>query len=172
MQAHLSRLRRLLMTDPTPGQYVPTSGLPELQAPPYDIPFRWNSNLLICETSQRGSGVVALEASGDIDAVTAPQFAAVLAPLMRSELHIVVLDLRRVTFLSTSGLQLLLNSRDAFRRAGCQLRLAGPSRAIARPLNRLHLVDRFDIHDDVSRALSRPYVPSLRSHRTAGGAIQ
>jgi hypothetical protein len=38
-------------------------------------------------------------------------------------------------------------------------------------LNRLHLVDRFDIHDDVSRALSRPHVPSLRSHRTAGGAI-
>jgi anti-sigma B factor antagonist len=159
------------MTDPAQGQYVPTSGIPDPHASPCDIPFQWNSSLL-CETSKRGSGVVALEVCGDIDAVTAPQFAAVLAPLMRSKLHIVVLDLRRVTFLSSSGLQVLLNCRDAFRRAGCQLRLAGPSRAIARPLNLLHLVDRFDIHDDVSRALSRPYVPSLRGHRTAGGAIQ
>jgi anti-anti-sigma factor len=160
------------MTDPTQGQYVPTSGIPEPQAPPWDIPLRWTSNSLTCETSQRGPGVVALEACGEIDTVTAPQFAAVLAPLMRSELHIVILDLHRVTFLSTSGLQLLLNSRDAFRRAGCQLRLAGPSRAIERPLNRLRLVDRFDIHDDISRALRRPYVPPPRSHRTAGGAIQ
>jgi anti-sigma B factor antagonist len=159
------------MTDPARGQYVHTSGRPDPPASPCDIPFRWNSNSLICETSQRGPGVVALEARGDIDAVTAPQFAAVLTPLMRSNLHIVVLDLRRVTFLGSSGLQVLLNSRDAFRRAGCQLRLAGPSRAIARPLNRLRLVDRFDIHDNVSRALSRPGVPSLRDHRTTGGAI-
>jgi anti-anti-sigma factor len=113
-----------------------------------------------------------LETSGDIDAVTVQQLAVTLGSLVQSELHIVVLDLRRVTFLSVSGLEVLLESREALRHADCELRLAGPSRAVVRPLILLKLVDTFDIHDDVSSALSRPYVPFLRSNTTAGGAIQ
>lgn len=61
--------------------------------------------------------------------------------------RLLVLDLRRVDFLGSSGLAVLIELRTEAQRRGIGLRLVATSRAVLRPLVATGLITLFDVND-------------------------
>lgn len=76
------------------------------------------------------SAVVAFE--GELDAATAPDLELELAAALRSDAETVVLDLRALVFLDSSGLRVILRARTATRQAGKSFELLRPEGAARR----------------------------------------
>jgi anti-anti-sigma factor len=87
-----------------------------------------------------------IELLGDVDAATAPVFAEVLTAMMTNGADVshVVVDMRRVSFIDSSGLAVLIGAEH--RRDGdATLRLRSPSRQVRRLLEVSGLATYFDI---------------------------
>lgn len=97
--------------------------------------------------------VVVVRASGRVDAETAPAF----LDQCRSCLALghVVLNLSRVTFLSSSGVGSLLVLCEAARELGRDLRLASPSNEVTLVLDALHLGPALPVYGSETDALER-----------------
>lgn len=101
--------------------------------------------------------VVLLAVDGELDTLTAPRLDADLAHVLhtaQTDGATVVVDLSEVTFLSSSGLAVLV---DGARRAGAvarRLHLVTASRAVTRPLEVTGADALFDVHADVADALA------------------
>ena len=87
--------------------------------------------------------------------LTSPQLRDILVAEVRSEgTELVVVALRGITFLGTSGLATLIEVREAAHAAGVELRLVCTGRRVLRPLSIAGLLPLFDIHDTVEAALA------------------
>ncbi len=64
--------------------------------------------------SQQGPGRVTVALAGRLDTQTAPQAEAALTPLLQPEIQRLTLDLKRLDYISSAGLRLLLVVRKAF----------------------------------------------------------
>ena len=102
-------------------------------------------DLLRMDVRADPEGPITLRVIGEIDLAT--------APLLRSRAmkHLVqtpgrlVLDLRRVEFLGSSGLAVLIEIRSEAMRRGIGLLLVTASRAVLRPLIATGLIELFDV---------------------------
>ena len=85
---------------------------------------------IVTGVQQHGDAVV-VDCAGDIDALTAPQLTAAVTAALEKRPRIVMIDLRKVDFLSSAGLAALVeSSRD---RNGRSPLPPGPSRPARRP---------------------------------------
>jgi anti-anti-sigma factor len=99
--------------------------------------------VLLC----RHGAVVALVAlRGEIDVAEAPGVERRLAEALAGSRHVVV-DLREVTFIDSSGLAVLLRAAQAAAREGRELRLLRPRPLVMRTFEIAGVTDRLPFAD-------------------------
>lgn len=91
-------------------------------------------------------GRIIVNVHGEIDMFTAPQLRkSLLSCTDNPDTHIVV-DLSEVSFLGSTGLQLLIEALQQARSSGATLSLVSASRHVIRPLTLTGLDEVFDIY--------------------------
>lgn len=100
-------------------------------------------------------GVLLMTITGDIDMVTAPELNRHVENATRFRPAHLVLDLSGVTFLGTTGIQILITARDDTNSGRPQLRLVIPAdhRVVMRPLTVLGVLPLFPVCPTVPDAL-------------------
>jgi anti-sigma B factor antagonist len=91
---------------------------------------------------------------GELDMVTTPQLRSYLQQQVERAGPTLVLDLRQVGFLGSSGLAVLVEILDLTRERDMTLRLVCNSREVLRPLEATGLTELFEIHADPETALA------------------
>jgi len=102
---------------------------------------------------ERHGRSVVVSVSGEIDMLTTPRLSATIDDVLRQTPLILVLDLRTVTFLGSSGLATLVSTRDEAASRGVALRLVSAEHAVLRPLTATGLTDLFEVYADLTSAL-------------------
>ena len=80
------------------------------------------------------SGAVVLSVSGEVDLLTADEFAKRLTDAAARPTRIVVVDLSGVQFLGSVALSALISTAETTRADGVELRIVARERIILRPL--------------------------------------
>jgi anti-anti-sigma factor len=104
-------------------------------------------------TESRGSSVV-VRTEGRLDAKTAPRLLEVCLTARTADAPHLVLNLTDVTFLSSSGVGVLLVLAERTRSEGGSLRIAAPSAAVKGPLELLNLHRFLTIDESEAEALA------------------
>lgn len=91
--------------------------------------------------------------AGEIDMVTTPNLRSFLQQQLEQVGSLLVIDLREVKFLGSSGLAVLVEIRGSARERQLGLRLVCDSREVTRPLQATGLTELFEIHSDPDTAL-------------------
>jgi anti-anti-sigma factor len=100
------------------------------------------------ETSERDDGVL-VELSGELDISTASDVEARLMDLERSSPQRLFLDLRRVNFIDSTGLSMIINADGRARKDGRRLTIVSGDGVPRRILRTVGLEDRLDVHSDM-----------------------
>ncbi len=141
------------MSDPVPG-----------------APFGAGAGLHTAVTRPRPDALV-LAVEGEVDTLTAPRLEADLDEALHTATNAgtVVADLTGVTFLSSSGLAVLIQAARRAAATGVPLRLVAVTRAVTRPLAVTGADVLFDIHADVGSALAARSAPADVAPPSGGG---
>jgi anti-sigma B factor antagonist len=123
----------------TSGDHLPESFLPASEPIAAD--------LLRLDVRKDPSGTTTIRALGEIDLITSPLLRDRVLEQLREEIRKLVLDLRQVDFLASSGLAVLVEIRTEALKRGIALRLVTASRSVLRPLAATGLLALFDIDD-------------------------
>lgn len=91
--------------------------------------------------------------AGEIDMVTTPNLRSFLQQQLEQVGSLLVIDLREVKFLGSSGLAVLVEIRGTAQERRLGLRLVCNSREVTRPLQATGLTELFEIHSDPDTAL-------------------
>ncbi|WP_199433219.1 STAS domain-containing protein [Qaidamihabitans albus] len=103
------------------------------------------------------AGAVVLTVRGDVDLLTAAEFAETVRGRLRDTDDVLVLDLSGVGFLGTAGLAVLAEVHDHAERRGHRLRVvAGGNRSVLRALTAGGLHRRLDLSPSVDLAVDTP----------------
>lgn len=100
------------------------------------------------------SGGVLLRLDGQLDVTAVPDFERDLLEITTAPPGLVVLDLSRMSFISSLGIGALLNLRKALGRHATSLRFAAPQPLVAEAFRRVRLYDVLDIRDTLESALA------------------
>ena len=100
------------------------------------------------ETSERADGVH-VQLSGELDISTASNVEARLMELERSAPDRLFLDLRRVSFIDSTGLSMIINADGRARKDGRRLTIVSGDGVPRRILRTVGLEDRLDVHSDL-----------------------
>jgi len=106
------------------------------------------------DVNRMGDKVV-VRVNGEVDMLTTPVLSECLKDQLQSEPSVLVVDLRGVGFLGSSGLAALVAARDIAMNRRVALRLVSADHAVLRPLTATGLTDLFDIYPDLETALNR-----------------
>lgn len=93
--------------------------------------------------------------TGELDMVTTPHLRSYLLDQLALATSLLVVDLRKVDFLGSSGLAVLVETLSQARDDAITLRLVSDSREVLRPLEATGLTDIFEIYDEPGAALAR-----------------
>ncbi len=93
-------------------------------------------------------GTCTLRVRGEVDLATSPMLRHQAMDQLERAPRRLVLDLRQVSFLGSSGLAVLMEIRTEALGRDIALRLVTVARAVLRPLTATGLVELFDIDDD------------------------
>jgi anti-sigma B factor antagonist len=96
----------------------------------------------------RAGARVTVRLEGELDLATAPAFEAEVERIEGAEL--VVFDLRELTFIDSTGLQVILRADAATRRDGVEFAIVRGPRAVERLFGVMNLEQRLRVVDDPS----------------------
>jgi len=114
-------------------------------------------------------GVLVVRVSGELDLATAPDLdARVRHEVAERRPHHLILDLRRLRFLSLQGVAVFERTRRRAVAMHARLSLVGLSAAGARALDFAGVLSLFECCPDVSTALAAARVVPVTLHRPAG----
>jgi anti-anti-sigma factor len=102
---------------------------------------------------QEYNGIKVLELQGELDCEVVGQFKGKIEDLVNSNNNSLVLDMSKVTFIDSEGLEYLLWARDYCNENRIQLRLAAVNDNCDKILEITRLDNEFDRHPDLSEAL-------------------
>ncbi|WP_158886759.1 STAS domain-containing protein [Amycolatopsis anabasis] len=126
------------------GQYTRTElGLPQSEAEPFSVTVARNRN-----------GCVLAMVQGAIDATTIDQLDRAFAAQPGMDTRAFVLDLTRVSFLSISGLRVMVDLLARTNEVGVPLELVVDTHAVRRALDCVGLSDVFSTHIERTAALA------------------
>ncbi|MET9628862.1 STAS domain-containing protein [Lentzea sp. NPDC006480] len=111
---------------------------------------------LEAKTEQRDNAVI-LQVTGEVDSYTAPRLDEHLAAAFTEAARhgfAVVLDMTGVSFLSSSGLSVLVDHHTRGEDRGTPLRVVAPAGSVLRALRATMLNDLLELHDTVREALA------------------
>jgi len=97
---------------------------------------------------QTGEGQHTILVEGDIDIATAPRLNADIQAAFQAEVNELIVDLREVTFIDSTGLGVLVGARKRARSSGAHLKLMLPEGQARFPFEVTGLASMFDTHDD------------------------
>jgi anti-anti-sigma factor len=106
-----------------------------------------------CVAQQTTRHAALVTVTGDIDATVVPQLRAALDTAVSARPQVVI-GLHRAGVIDSAGLGVLVRARQAARRRGGDLLLAGPSRFVYTVLRTMRLHTVFPTFDTVSQALT------------------
>jgi anti-sigma B factor antagonist len=106
-----------------------------------------------CVTARRGDDRVILELQGELDMARAPQLDEALAGADLDGSGAVVLDLRGVSFLDSTGLKAIFRARKAVRESGRLFAVTEGSAQVQRLLSLTRLVEHLETIDTPESAL-------------------
>ena len=98
--------------------------------------------------------VPVVRVSGEIDVATAPALDAAMREQIDDGHRVLVLDMRRVTFLDSSGLGVLISHHKTLRRHHGSLRIANASARVLTVLTITALSDVLTLYPSVPAALA------------------
>jgi stage II sporulation protein AA (anti-sigma F factor antagonist) len=107
------------------------------------------------EITRLRSDVSRVTLVGELDSGTAEHFARTVVELRTSGASQVVVDLSRVTFLDSSGINALVVSHDTAAAAGGSVIFAAPSEQTARLFDLLHLTDVVTVDESLEAAVDK-----------------
>ena len=96
-------------------------------------------------TTRREPDRLVVEVEGELDVLTAPKLAAELNTLIRTAPPRVLLDLRRVQFIDSAGLQILLNLRRRLDRASRAMNVVCDEGPVRRVIELARLTDTLGV---------------------------
>ena len=112
-----------------------------------------------CSCSEPGTLTIGLD--GELDIATAPALERLLREVERDRWPTVVVDLRQLSFIDSSGIRALLTANDRIGRRDGRMLVRHPSRAVRRTLAAIGVDSILDIADAVDEptlaALSPPH---------------
>src|SRR3954467_2021304 len=100
------------------------------------------------ETSERADGIH-VELSGELDISSASSVESRLMELETRSPEWLILDLRRVSFIDSTGLSIINTARGRARRGGRRFTIVSGDGVPRRILRTVGLEDRLDVHSDV-----------------------
>jgi anti-anti-sigma factor len=104
-------------------------------------------------TTERGkNGAVRLVLSGELDIATAPQVEEELERLEPDTPRVLILDLRGLDFMDSTGLRTVVAADTRAREAGRRLVVVRGSAAVDRIFSVTHLDERLEIVEDLAAA--------------------
>jgi anti-sigma B factor antagonist len=103
------------------------------------------------DTSERADGFH-VELSGELDISSASSVESRLMELETREPARLILDLRRVSFIDSTGLSMIINADGRARKQGRRLTIVSGDGVPRRILRTVGLEDRLDVHTDVPAA--------------------
>ncbi len=106
-----------------------------------------------CITVRRAQGRLILELQGELDMARAPQLDEALAGADLGDSDAVVLDLRGVCFLDSTGLKAIFRARKAALESGRRFAVTEGSAQVQRLLSLTRLVDHLQLIDTPESAL-------------------
>jgi anti-sigma B factor antagonist len=101
---------------------------------------------------RRAGGTTIVQVFGEIDMLTAPGLRECVDEEVDHGCAALVLDLRHVAFLGSSGLAALVGALHRCEAAGAKLRLVVDTRVVSRPLEASGLLEVFDVSAEVQSA--------------------
>lgn len=102
---------------------------------------------------QEYNGVKVLELQGELDCDVTGQFKTKIEDIIQSEGDSLILDMSKITFIDSEGLEHLLWARDYCSDNRIQLRLAAVNETCKKILEITRLDNEFDRYNDLSEAL-------------------
>lgn len=125
-------------------------------SPRPDSPADAPGEQLISVSTHSVGGTRVVAVAGEVDMGTTPRLRSALQQELGSTASMLVVDLSEVQFLGSSGLAVLVETKDAAGERGIPLRLVGSSREVLRPLEATGLTELFAIYPDRAAALTGP----------------
>jgi anti-sigma B factor antagonist len=110
------------------------------------------SDAMSLATERLDDGALLVRVGGDVDMLTAPRLYTAVEACLADGCRALVIDLRDVAFLASSGLAALVEARRAAERLATPLRLVATTRVVTRPLAATGLMDAFEVCDSLSKA--------------------
>ncbi|MBV8933169.1 MAG: STAS domain-containing protein [Kutzneria sp.] len=109
---------------------------------------------LVTVDVEHGRDAVIVHVAGEVDMATAPEVSEALYEVITASPRALVIDLTEVSFLASSGLQMLTDVRQAVDAAGVPLWLAAQSRPVLRSMEITGVLDAFAVLPSVSAVLA------------------
>lgn len=104
------------------------------------------------ETHTTGRAIT-LAAIGELDLVSSPALQEELDRAIGSDIEVIVLDLRRLSFMDSSGLHVLVRGQQRAREAGRRFFLTRGSEQVQRLLDLTHVAELMTFVDSPADAL-------------------
>lgn len=104
-------------------------------------------------TVQQHAGAVQVSMIGELDISTAPRLEDELRRVEAERPGLIVLDLKQLTFMDSTGLRLLITADARARQDARQLAIVKGNEMVQRVLRLTRLDERLNIVDDASTAL-------------------
>jgi anti-anti-sigma factor len=99
-------------------------------------------------TTEEGEGQTRVALTGELDIASAPEFEEGLAKVEAGAPSVLVLDLRQVEFIDSTGLRAVIAADERARSAGRRLVIVKGTAAVERVFTVTQLDQRLDIVDD------------------------
>ena len=103
-------------------------------------------------TPRRDGEILVLHARGDLDVLTAPTLSTYLDIGLASAPAVVIVDITDVTFLSSAGIGLLVETHRLTERGGISLRVVADGPATSRPLRMMRIDEMIDLYPSLAEA--------------------
>lgn len=103
-------------------------------------------------TPRRDEDVLVLHVSGDLDVLTAPTLGTHLDVAFASSPPVLIVDITDVSFLSSAGISLLVETHRLTERGGISLRVVADGPATSRPLRMMRIDEVIDLYPTLSEA--------------------
>lgn len=104
---------------------LPSTAAPKTGHTAQDAPLNCGSELLELTVERPAIGVRVVTVGGELDMLTAPALAECLQQQLSTNPSHLILDLQKVSFLDSKGMNCLLQSRETTHTSNTQLHLAG-----------------------------------------------
>jgi anti-sigma B factor antagonist len=104
---------------------------------------------------QPADGLCVVSLTGEMDIASAPELGLRLETLSNSESHHVIVDLSKLTFIDSSGINALVVAAKAIKVDGGELTLVAPTPHTQRIFEIVHLSEVLSIEESLEAAVNR-----------------